>query len=120
MIELLIVAPLERYRNQVPRGFSFTDEVFSEAKLDDPISKAQNLTREIQRAVSYLANRYPKRVRARWVELWSPGGLWCAIRYRLRSFPVVILNQTDILTGDELKFKELINLVSETLSKPQG
>ncbi|MEJ2510172.1 MAG: hypothetical protein P8Y72_01110 [Anaerolineales bacterium] len=44
MIELLIVAPLERYKHPVPRGFSFTDEMFSEAKLDDPISKAQNLS----------------------------------------------------------------------------
>ncbi|MEJ2484419.1 MAG: hypothetical protein P8Y68_01665 [Anaerolineales bacterium] len=120
MIELLIVAPLERYKHQVPRGFSFTDEMFSEAKLDDPISKAQNLTMELQRAVSYLAHRYPQRVRARWVELWSPGGLWCAIRYKLRSFPVIILNQTEILTGDDLKFKALIDHISETLAKPQS
>ncbi len=119
MIELLIVAPLERTKHQVSRGFNFTGEVFSEAKLDDPISKAQDLTVDLQRAVSYLSNRYPHRVRARWVELWSPGGLWCAFRYRLRSFPAIILNQKEILTGDELKFKALIDYVSIVLSKPR-
>lgn len=119
MIELLIVAPIEKLRHQVPRGFNFTDEVFSEANLNDQISKEQNLTFELQRALSYLSNRYPHRIRSRWVELWSPGGLWCAIRYRLRSFPAIILNQGKILTGDDLKFKAFIEHITTILSTPQ-
>lgn len=118
MIELLVVAPTEQFRNQVPRGFSYTDEVFGEAKLEDPISKSQYLTTEIRRALSYLSNRYPGRVRAQWVELWSIGGLWCAFRYRLRSFPSIVLSQHQILTGDDLKFKTLIEHITALLEKP--
>ncbi|MGD2027012.1 MAG: hypothetical protein PVI99_04280 [Anaerolineales bacterium] len=119
MIELLIVAPIEKLRHQVPRGFGFTDEVFSEARLKDPISDAQRLTAELQRALTYLANRYPRRIHSRWVELWSPGGLWCALRFRLRSFPAIVLNQKEVIIGENLEFHALIEYIPSILSQPQ-
>lgn len=119
MVDLLIVAPIERNRLPVPRGFTYADEVFSEAKLKDPISAAQALTADLQRALVYLANRYPRRIRTRWVELWSPGGLWCALRFKLRSFPAVILDQKEVLTGENLKFEALIEYIPTLLSIPK-
>lgn len=119
MIELLIIAPIEKFRTQVPRGFNIADDVFSEAKLNDPISKAQTLTSDLQRALHYLAHHYPRRIRTQWVEQWSPGGLWCALRYRLRSYPAVVLNQREILTGSKLEFKAFIDHISNMLANPE-
>ena len=120
MIDLVIVAPLENIRHQVPRGFTYTDQVFSEAKLNDPISAAHNLTYELHRVLGYLDHRYPRRIRTRWIELWSLGGMWLAFRYKLRSFPAIILNQQEVLTGESLKFQAFSDYISEKLSQIQA
>ena len=119
MIELWIVAPSDSLTNHVPGGFIFADQVFSEAKLRDPMSHSQKLTADLDRALGYLAKRYPKRLRIRWFNLWSLGGLWAAIRYRLRSFPAVVVNQDQVLIDDQLESHSFRSYVESLLSQHQ-
>lgn len=117
MIELLIVAPSDSFTHHVPGGFILTDEVFTEADLRDPVSQSQKLTSALERALSYLAKKYPRQLRLRWLNLWSPEGLWAAIRYRLRSFPAVVVNQKYVLVDDQLEIQSLRNFIDSLLSQ---
>lgn len=115
MIELLIIAPSDSFTHHVPGGFIFADEVFTEANLRDPVSQSQKLTHDLERTLGYLAKRYPKRLRIRWLNLWSLGGVWTAIHYRLRSFPAVVVNQNRVLVDDQLQIQSLGNFIDSLL-----
>ena len=117
MIEILIVAPSNSFTHHVPGGFIFADEVFTEANLRDSVSQSQNLTSDLEHALGYLAKRYPKRLRVRWLNLWSPEGMWAAIRYKIRSYPAVIINQNRLLTGEELQIHPLREIIESLLSQ---
>lgn len=118
MIELLIVAPSNSLTHHVPAGFIFVDEVFDEANLSDAISHQQRTSTDLERALGYLRRRYPKRIAVRRLNLWSPEGLWATIRYRLRSFPAVIIDHSQVLVEDQLEFRNLRDLVEALLSQP--
>ncbi len=118
MIEVLIVAPQGGLDHHVPAGFIFADEVFQEARLGDPITAGQSLTRELDRALGYLASRFPRRIRVRRVDPWTPGGLWLAFRFRLRSFPAVILDRREVLSGEQLRFEAFRERITALLSGP--
>lgn len=117
MIELLIVAPSDSFTHHVPAGFIFADEVFSEANLGDPTSQSQKLTKDLERTLVYLTKKYPKRLRIRWLNLWSFGGVWTAIRYRLRSFPALVVNQNHVLIDDQLQIQSLRSFIDLLLSQ---
>jgi len=115
MIELLIVAPSTSFTHHVPAGFIFTDEVFAEANLRDPVSQSQKLTSDLEHTLGYLAKQYPGRLRLRWLNLWSPGGAWAAVRFRLRSFPAVVINQNQVLVDDQLQIQSFITYIDALL-----
>ena len=117
MIELLVIAPSDSFTHHVPAGFIFADEVFTEAKLRDPISQSQKMAFDLERALGYLVKKYPKRLRIRWLNLWSLGGVWTAIRFRLRSFPAVVVNQSHVLMDDQLQIQSLGNFIDAMLSQ---
>jgi len=118
MVNLLIVAPSSSFTHHVPAGFIFADEVFKEARLRDPISSSQSITAELERSLSRLARRYPRRIRVWEVDLWSPAGLWISLRFRLREFPAVIVNGKEVLSQEQLGevvFREYIeNLLARS------
>ncbi len=116
MIDLLIVAPPRGFDQHVPAGFIFADEVFAAAELRDPISVAQEEAAELRRALHYLGRRYPRRIRVRWVDPWTPGGLWLSFRFRLRAYPAVIVNQSEVLKGEQLQFQTFCDLISQLLA----
>jgi hypothetical protein len=116
VINIIIFTPPEDYTQHAPLGFIFTNELFAAQKLKDPISDAQQLSFDLIKTLSYLKNRYPQRVRIRFVNPWSLFGLWVAVRYRLRSFPAIILNRDLVLTGEDIK--SLSQHVADLLSHP--
>ncbi len=117
MINLLIVAPTNSLDHHVPAGFIFIEEVFAEAGLKDTVSKTQRAASDLERTIGYLARRYPGRIRIRWVNPWSLGGIWITFRYRIRSFPAIIVNQKEVLTGKHLQSKKLQERVEFLLSQ---
>ena len=119
-VELVILAPPNTYDQHVPAGFIFADEVFAEARLKDGISTAQAHSPELERALSYLAKRYPGRVQVRRVDLWSLPGLWLSFRYRVRSFPAILVNRKEMLCDERLRFEAFTAHVAGMLSQPEG
>ncbi len=117
MLELLLVAPAEQMLHHVPGGFLFTDEVFTAAKMRDSISHRQRMAADLERTLGYLARRYPRRIRIQRLNLWSLGGLLATVRFRIRSFPALIINRQRLLTDGELEFRALRETVDAYLSQ---
>jgi hypothetical protein len=122
VINIIIYTPPEDHTQHAPLGFIFTNELFAVQKLKDPISDAQQLSFDLIKSLSYLKNRYPKRLRIRFVNPWSLLGLWVAFRFRLRSFPAVILNRDLVLTGEEIKSldQHVANMLSHPTNSVEG
>ena len=119
MIDLLVIAPSESLSHIAPQGFIFADQVFSEARLRDSISASQNPNIDLERTLFYIAKRFPRRIRIRWVSPWTLSGLWIVFRYRLRTFPTVIINGTIVLNGETLKLKPFQARIETLLSQPK-
>ena len=93
MINITIFAPADDMEHTSPRGFTFADQVFTEAGYQDSVSKSQRSAAKLRRTLGYLLRRYPGRLQVQWVNPWSPQGLLFAIRQRQRKFPAVILQR---------------------------
>ncbi len=115
LIELLIYSPHE-YDQGAPTGFSLAREYFHASRLQDSVSKAQHVGKDLQRVVYYLCRRYPHRIRVHWVNPWSLPGLWLSFRFRLKGFPCVIINQRQVLCTDTLEQLEqrVIDILGES------
>jgi hypothetical protein len=119
LINIIIFAPADDLAHTSPRGFTFADQVFSEAGYHDSVSKSQRGAAKLQRTLGYLLRRYPGRLQVHWVNPWSPQGLLFAIRQRQRKFPAVILqrgNQRLVLTGADID--HLDDHIAQLLSQP--
>lgn len=68
----------------------------------------------LARRLRYLRNRYPGRIRIQWVEPWSVGGLWLVWRFRIRTFPTIIIGGHEIIPPEKLDHLE--DRVAEILS----
>lgn len=115
MLELLIYSPHE-YDQGTPTGFALTREYFDASRMKDPVSKDQPLSKDLQRVVYYLCKRYPDRIRVQWVNPWSLPGLWVSLRFRLKGFPYIVINQQEVLGGEQLG--RLEQRVVEILGQP--
>ena len=118
MIEILIVAPSDE-SGHPPEGFIFANEVFEEAGLKDKVTASQSISKELRRELSYLVRRYPRRLQIHWVEPLSLRGLYVRIRFRLRTYPAILLNSNSgvtVLTGKEID--KIGDHIAEILSKP--
>lgn len=118
MIELLVISPGDHIVTNAPEGFALADQVFQEASLVDALSENQRAHPSLERTLGLLIRRYPRRIRVRWANPWSPGGLLACIRYRVRTFPAVIMNRARVLDGEQLDPENLRNIIEAELSKP--
>jgi hypothetical protein len=112
----MIFSPSFQDSQGVPRGFTLVDEYFSASRAKDPLTANQQLLAGLQRTLAYLVKRYPKRIIVRWVNPWSFEGLWVSVRYRVRTFPAVLINRKIILVGTEID--DLTDRVADVLSQP--
>ena len=112
MLTLFVFAPPEAAAPGAPTGLIFTQELFRAYRLKS--GQAETLLADLPRRLAYLQNRYPGRVRVRWVDPWSPGGLWMAWRLRVRAIPSVAVEKGPLLAGETLK--DLEDIVAERLS----
>ncbi len=119
MVAITVFASPDDIAHSSPRGFSFVDGVFKEARLKDSISVSQSGAAGLQRDLGYLLRRYPGRLRVEWINPWSLSGLVYSLRYRLRGFPVVLLRTKTkqiILVGEQIG--SLKDQVTTLLAQP--
>lgn len=118
VVNLTVISPRNPLLQHVPIGFGYVGEIFEQAGLRDSLTIAQSPDAWLVRSLRHLATRFPRRIRVRWIDLWSLPGLLFAIRYRIRSYPTVVINGDHVYTGsDPAAFEELAMRQLET---PRG
>jgi len=118
-MHIIVFAPPDDINQDAPRGFTFVDGVFQQARMKDPISTSQMGSEWLRRKLNYLVKRYPKRIQVAWVNPLSLQGIIFSIRFRQRKFPGILLlsgSERQFVTGDDLANIE--EKVVELLSKP--
>ena len=121
MVDLLVVAPADDTTQHAPTGFIFADEIFTQAGWKDKLSADQAKSYDLRRTLAYLVRRFPHRIKIHWVDPMSLRGLYLKLRFRLRSFPAVLVfarGEMSILTGEDIL--HLVDVVGEFLSKPDN
>ena len=118
MIDLLVISPSDQMLTHAPNGFLIADQILAEASLKDSISTKQRGNSSLEQTLGLLLRRYPRRIRVRWVNPWTPGGLLACFRYKVRTFPAVVMNGTSVLIGAQLEREVLRQTLEDALSKP--
>ena len=118
-MRIIVFAPPDDINQGAPRGFSFVDGVFQEARMKDPISTSQMDSEWLRRKLHYLVRRYPRRIQVEWVNPLSIQGIIFSVRFRQRKFPSILLlsgSDRQFVTGNDLANIEDKDV--ELLSKP--
>lgn len=109
-VRLDIVTPHQIASVQhAPVGFIYVDQMFREAGWTDEASRLADeaeaaLVRQI--IARFRRPPYRGRVLVRLVSLWSLWGFWLAVRFRLRTFPAVVVNGKAAYAGHEIEAVE--------------
>jgi len=101
-----------------PGGLGYLSEVFQAGNLRDRLTQEQLQDGWLFGSVNKLQRRYPKRIKARWVDPHSPMGLYLAVRFRIRSFPAIIVGRRTFDPGSDPGDFE--RLITDLLSNPES
>ncbi|RMD59077.1 hypothetical protein D6833_12035 [Candidatus Parcubacteria bacterium] len=116
ILSLLVLAPYEGEAEHLPGGALFAGDYFRAARLEDSLSHRQRFARELEATLRYLQQRFPQRLRVRWVSPWSLRGLWLAWRHRVRRFPAVVFPDGWVAQGEDLRREALRERVAAYLA----
>lgn len=116
---LTVVSSSAAMLQSAPGALGYLSEVFEAGKLRDRLSHEQMPDAWLPQTVRRLQRRYPRRIHARWVDPHSLMGLYLVIRFRIRSFPAIIVDNKQALDpgGDPATFEDL---VVDLLSHPES
>lgn len=101
-----------------PGGLGYLSEMFEAGKLRDRLTYEQIPDAWLVESLKKLQRRYPKRIKTRWVDPHSLTGLYIVIRFRIRSFPAIIVGRRAFDPGTDPAAFEAV--VTEMLSHPQS
>jgi hypothetical protein len=101
-----------------PGGLGYLSEMFEAGKLRDKLSQPQAQAAWLLTSIRKLQHRHPRRIQVRWVDPHSLVGLYLAIRFRLRTFPVVIAGSRPLEPGNDPQAFEAV--ITEMLSRPEA
>jgi hypothetical protein len=117
-LELIIVSPSAGLLRSAPGGLGYLQEIYREAGLEDDLSRTQLPDQWLVKSLGRLRLRHPGRLRIRWVDPYSPSGFYLTLRFRIRSFPAIILENTLVDHGEDPATFE--TLITERLAEPPG
>lgn len=88
-------------------------EVYEEAGLADELSVQQLPDRWLFASLDGLRRQYPEQLHVRWVSPYSLLGLYVAIRFRIRTYPTVIIGSTPLrsLAGPKEFEEQIVELI---------
>lgn len=117
-LELTIISPSAALLRSAPGGLGYLLEVYQEANLEDSLSRNQMPDQWLMKSLGRLRYRYPGRLRIRWVDPYSLLGFYLILRFRIRTFPAIILEKSLVEYGeDPADFEDLI---TTRLAEPPG
>ena len=101
MLIITVISPSNAGVRSAPGGIGYLTEMFDAANLRDELSVRQLPDQWLFPSLQRLRQRYRGRLRTRWVNPYSLLGLYLVTRFRIRSFPTVILGNEvlDSLSG---------------------
>lgn len=115
-LTLLVLAPYEGEAEHLPGGALFTRDYFRAARMQDDLAHRQRFAQSLESTLRYLQQRFPQRLRVRWVSPWSLRGLWLTWRYRVRHFPAVVFPDGWVAQGEDLRREALREHVAAYLA----
>lgn len=95
MFTLTVLSLAQASVGSVPGGLGYVAEMYDAASLSDDLSRRQVPDAWLAASLERLRRRFRGRLRVRWVNPYSLGGLYLSVRYRIRSFPAIMI-------GDEV------------------
>lgn len=109
MLTITIVSPSNASVRSAPGGIGYLAEMYEEAGLSDKMSKEQLADYWLFESLAKLKRRFPGRLASRWVSPYSLLGLYLTFRFRIRSFPTIIMG-AEVLDSVEgpSEFEELV------------
>jgi hypothetical protein len=114
VVTITIVSLANASVRSAPGGIGYLAEVYQAADLTDELSVRQSPDRWLQASLARLKRRYGGLLRIRWVHPYSLAGLYLAIRYRIRTYPTIIVGSQ--LLGPITDPAEFENLIAARLA----
>jgi hypothetical protein len=92
-LTILVVTRGDDLQPHLPGGLRYVDQMFAEAGMRDSLDEeeASKFWRQLRILRRALYREFGNRVRMQAVNPWTPRGLWCVARYRLRAFPCLLI-----------------------------
>lgn len=112
MLKLTIVSPGNPLMSSAPGGLGYLSEIFHAARLKDGLTANQTPDAWLARSLARLKRRYPGRIQARWVDPHSLLGMVLVLRFRIRKFPIMIIDGELLDPGEDPRaFEETIAVI---------
>ncbi len=88
VLDLWVIAPSEEAEllPLAPHGSAIAVDVLRRS----PEGGGLGVPPRLRRALTYVAHRFPGRLRVHWVDPWSLAGLWFCWRHRIRHIPGIL------------------------------
>jgi hypothetical protein len=110
VLKITIVSPSNASMRSAPGGIGYLAEMYEEAGLVDDLSRDQITDYWLFTSLDKLKRRYPGRILSRWVNPYSLLGLYLSLRFRIRSFPTIIIGDELIKSvGGPSEFEEMVD-----------
>jgi hypothetical protein len=91
VVTITIVSPSNASIRSAPGGIGILAEVYETAGLTDELSVKQLPDRWLFASLDKLRRRYPNQLQVRWMSPYSLLGLYVTLRFRIRTYPTVII-----------------------------
>lgn len=117
-LELIIVSPSATILRSAPGGLGYLLEMYQEARLEDELSRDQMPDQWLVKSLRRLRFRHPGRLQIRWVDPYSLLGFYLILRFRIRTFPAIILEKSLVDYGEDPATFE--DLITTHLAEPPG
>ena len=109
VLTITIVSPSNASVGAAPGGLGYLAEMLEAGNIRDELSVRQLPDGWLLHSLAKLRRRYRGRLRTRWVNPYSLLGLYLAARFRIRSYPTIMIG-SEILdsVGGASEFEELV------------
>jgi len=109
LLTITVVSPGSASVGGAPGGIGYLAEMYDAANLSDELSVRQLPDRWLFPSLARLRRRYHGRLRTRWVNPYSVLGLYLAVRFRIRSYPTIMIG-SEILhpVGGASELEEIV------------
>lgn len=90
-LDITILSPGNASVRSAPGGLGYLAEMYAAGGMQDDLSVRQTQDGWLFESLDRLRARYGEQINVRWISPFSLLGLFLAFRFRIRSYPYIIL-----------------------------